>query len=105
MTTVISTDDNCHQATVTQGDAPRRGAPLSPARRHGGSGCHRAVAEHGVGDSGVGSWEPPGRIIRSCPGCGGGLQPNEPEGEPCGTCRWSAEHLASRSNPLTQEEA
>ncbi len=35
----------------------------------------------------VGPWQPPGNP-RRCPSCGGGLQPNDPDNEPCFTCAW-----------------
>ena len=37
--------------------------------------------------TGVGPWQPPGSD-RHCLSCGGGLQRDEPDNEPCFTCRW-----------------
>lgn len=42
----------------------------------------------------VGPWQPPGRTTRRCPSCGGGLQPTDTDGELCGSCAWSVQHLA-----------
>ena len=36
---------------------------------------------------GIGSARPPAPH-RRCPSCGGGLQPDDPDGEPCFTCAW-----------------
>lgn len=42
---------------------------------------------------GVGSYSPPSDM-RHCWCCGGGLQPDDEDGDACGTCRWSLDHLA-----------
>lgn len=36
----------------------------------------------------VGPWQPPGAVTRTCPSCGGGLQPHDVDNEPCFTCMW-----------------
>ena len=37
---------------------------------------------------GIGPARPP-EPNRCCPSCSGGLQPDDPDGGPCFTCRWS----------------